>query len=215
MALPTDQSPYWDRVARSKAFSHPVSAGRLGEHVERSVRLLEIGCGYGRVLEGLHREGWSRTIGLDTSAAMIERGRRSFPHLDLRYHSDGPLPFDDETFGAVLLVSVLTCIPAPAAQEGLLAEAERMLRAGGVLFVSDLLLQDDERNRERYTAGRDRYGVEGVFELPEGVTLCHFPRSRLATLTKRFETLRSDELEVTTMNGNAARAFQLLARKPG
>lgn len=214
MALTSDPSRYWDRVADAKVFSHPFDATALGAHVTRSGRLLEVGCGYGRVLDLAQRHGWRGAIGLDSSAGMVARGRTAFPQLDLRHHAGGRLPFDAAGFDAVLLFAVLTCIPEPGQQEALLAEVARVLVPGGVLYVSDLLLQEDARNRERYAAGLRRHGVEGVFDLPEGVTLCHFTRARIDRLTAAFEPLGFAELEVTTMNGNAARGFQLLARRP-
>ena len=80
----------------------------------------------------------------------------------------------------------------------------------GVLYVSDLLLQRDERNRTRYREAGEE--VHGVFTLPEGVRLRHFERERVVELLADFELLRLDELEVVTMNGNPARGFQALAR---
>jgi SAM-dependent methyltransferase len=64
------------------------------------------------------------------------------------------LPFCDRSFDAVVLFTVLTCIPFDEDQIALLAEIRRTLRPGGLLYISDLLLNSDERNIERYKPTR-------------------------------------------------------------
>lgn len=208
---PRDQRAYWDRVAGTKRFTHPLDADRLRAELDSEAPILDVGCGHGRLSARLRELGFERVVGVDTSAAMIARGRTERPSLDLRTVEPGPLPFPDRRFAAALLVSVLTCIPSTADEIALIGEVQRVLRPGGLVFVSDLLLQEGERNRARYAAWP---GPEaGVFELPEGVVLRHFERAEVERLFASFETSTWSEIDVFTMNGNAARAFQLVARR--
>src|SRR5262245_57620720 len=118
MSDPT-QTAYWDRVARAKSFAHPFDAGRFGAHVPTSARVLEAGCGYGRIAAEVAAAGWTRVVGVDPSPQMIARGREEHPGLDLRV-ADGPrLPFADGEFGAALLFAVLTCVPGDDDQRAL------------------------------------------------------------------------------------------------
>lgn len=208
-----EQRAYWSRVAGEKDFRHPLNVELLERHVPRDVRVLDLGCGDGRLGAALDAKGWRRIVGVDTAAGMIALGRERHPELDLRVIDPGPLPWKDGTFGAVLLFSVLTCIPDDDEEVALLDEVRRVLRPDGVLYASDLLLQEDDRNRARYAAGEKRFGRPGVFELPEGVVLRHFTRERIDELTLGYTWHAFEKLEVTTMNGNTARAFQLLAKK--
>jgi hypothetical protein len=57
-----------------------------------------------------------------------------------------------------------------------LQELRRVLRAGGLLYISDLWLQTDARNVQRYVCDHPKYGRYGVFDLPEGVTVRHHDR---------------------------------------
>ena len=70
-----------------------------------------------------------------------------YPHLDLQVLPASGLPYADESFDAVLLFAVLTCIPTNEGQRKLLENLRRLIRPGGLLYISDLYLQDDERNR--------------------------------------------------------------------
>jgi len=208
-----DQRPYWNRAAGVKEFTHPFNSELFEKHVPRDVRVLDLGCGTGRLGGVLHDQGWRHYAGADSAEEMVALGLADHPALDLRVIEPGPLPWPDGTFGAVLLFSLLTCIPDDRDQDALLAEVWRVLKADGVLYVSDLLIQDDDRNRERYAAGEKRHGTFGVFELPEGVVLRHFTRERLDELTLGFEWHAFERVDVVTMNANPAQGFQLLARK--
>ena len=79
---------------------------------------------------------------------------------------------------------------------------------GELANISDLWLQTDERNLDRYARDEQKYGVYGVFDLPEGVTVRHHDPKWIETLTSDFTMVALDELEVVTMNGNPAKAFQ-------
>jgi hypothetical protein len=108
------------------------------------------------------------------------------------------------------LFAVLTCIPSDDDQRVLLAEVRRALRPEGILYISDLLINSDVRNLERYERYANEYGVYGVFELPEGVIVRHHREEWIEQLTGAFASLAFEHLSVTTMNGNASAAFQYL-----
>ena len=61
--------------------------------------------------------------------------------------------------------------------------------------------------------GEQKYGTYGVFDLPEGVTVRHHDPRWIAALTTQFETVGLDDIEVVTMNGNPAKAFQWFGLK--
>lgn len=51
--------------------------------------IVEIGCGYGRYLNEMHRRYHSKCIGFDPSTEAIDYGRRKFHELDLRVGTAG------------------------------------------------------------------------------------------------------------------------------
>src|SRR5262249_55204988 len=114
---------------------------------------------------------------------------------------------------AVLLFTVLTCVPTNEGQRAIIAEIIRVLRPGGLLYISDMFLQTDSRNVDRYVRDEKKYGIYGVFDLREGATVRHHDRAWIEMLTKDFETLVLDEISVHTMNGHPASAFQWFGRK--
>jgi len=213
MAIGDPQRAYWDSVAQTKNFSHPLRLDLFDGRFAASQRILDLGCGYGRVAAQIAAAGYRNVIGVDTSREMIRRGLREHPELDLQPVEGFPLPFRDASFGGVLLFSVLTGIPRDEDQVALLQEVHRLLEADGILYISDLLLQEDRRNLDRYARFAARFGRFGVFELSDGGVMRHHDPAWIRHLTAGFREAHWIEVDVTTMNGNTARAFQYVGRK--
>ena len=193
----------------SKPFGHPVTLERLSQYLSPDSRSLDLGCGYGRALGLLFDQGYCNLIGFDPAPAMIAAARDRFPAISFEELESPPkLPLADASVDAALLFSVLTCVPTDEGQRAIVDEVRRVLRPGGLLYISDLWLQEDERNRERYTRDEHKYDIYGVFDLPEGVTVRHHDPSWIEELTQDFSRVALDPVDVVTMNGNSAKAFQ-------
>ena len=202
------QFDYWNTTGTQKPFAHPLNLRRVRQWVSDESTILDYGCGYGRVLGELFKEGYEHLIGLDFSPAMIQAAREQYPEIQFEVVESATIPLPDASVDGVLLFSVLTCIPTDEGQRALLKEVYRVLNRGGLLYISDLWLQTDERNLTRYERDEQKYGIYGVFDLPEGVTVRHHDPKWIASLTGDFEMVAIDEIEVVTMNGNPAKAFQ-------
>ncbi len=155
------QVPYWDAAAAAKTFTHPLHLPWL-DGISRHTAILDYRCGYGRSMKELQQHGFGNLTGVDASPEMINRARRLHPTMRFAALNAPPaLPHPAAGFDAALLFAVLTCIPGDEAQHRLIAELNRTLKPGGILYISDLLLQDDERNRSRYDRHADHYGSYG------------------------------------------------------
>jgi SAM-dependent methyltransferase len=207
------QEKYWDAVASKKTFGHPLLTGELENLVGLEGRILDYGCGYGRSIRQLHEAGFAHLVGADSSSGMLRRARHENPFARYAHTSGREIPFSAGSFDAALLLAVLTCMPDSGAQAGLFSELLRVLKAGGILYVSDLLINSDARNRERYKRFEPRHGLYGVFELEEGVTLRHHTREHLEQLAASFKTISAQEFQVETMNGHRSRAIRMILQK--
>ena len=207
------QEAYWNSVSEEKSFPLPLQMEEFERYVSREMAILDIGCGYGRTLNELHDAGFENLFGIDFSQGMIDRGQRLHPHLYLRKNDGSTLPFEDASFDAVILIAVLTCIAESERQRQLMAEIERVLKKSGILYIDDYLLNTDERNIKRYNAAKEKYGVYGVFELPEGAVVRHHTEEHISDITAGFDRLAFETVIYTTMNGNRSNGFYYLGRK--
>jgi len=146
---------------------------------------------------------------------MIARGRLASPDLSFAVLESPPsLPYADASFDLVVLFAVLTCIPDSGAQRALVDEVRRVLTPGGLLYVSDLVLQDDDRNRSRYDAYANEFGGPyGVFVTDDGAICRHHDPEELRLLMSGFDREGECMIDVRTMNGRKSTGMQLLLRK--
>jgi SAM-dependent methyltransferase len=208
------QLDYWNRIGPQKSFGHPVNFERLSQWLSHGSRILDLGCGYGRALGLLYECGYHNLIGFDLAPAMVAMARERCPAITFAELSSPPnLPLADASVDATLLFAVLTCVPTDQGQRAMVEEVGRVLRPGGLFYISDLWLQDDERNKERYVRDEPKYGTYGVFDLPEGVAVRHHDPRWIETLTKDFDSLALDHINIQTMNGNPAKGFQWFGLK--
>ncbi|UMG93542.1 class I SAM-dependent methyltransferase [Nocardioides sp. TF02-7] len=97
--------------------------------VDRSARVLDVGCGPG-VLTGelVGRRGAGLVSAVDPADAFVEAAAAAYPDADVRTASAEALPYDDGVFGAALAQLVVHFMKEPVAG---LAEMARVTAPGG------------------------------------------------------------------------------------
>jgi len=98
-------------------------------HAGHGVSVLEVGCGSGTALR-LAADRGAHVTALDAAAAMVEHARRRVPGADVRVGDLQFLPYDDESFDAVVGFNAFQYAADPAEA---LREAHRVLRTGGTV----------------------------------------------------------------------------------
>ncbi|MDR2296616.1 MAG: class I SAM-dependent methyltransferase [Clostridiales Family XIII bacterium] len=98
-------------------------------------RILEPGCGEGDTSAFLERAYGVKVTGIDSSEALLRRGRERHPGLDLRHGEMEMLDFPSFEFDGLILECVLSLSPM---QLEVLHEAWCVLKRGGKLILADL-----------------------------------------------------------------------------
>jgi len=214
MSSINNQKQYWDSVAATKIFTHPLDAELVNNYFKKNFRILDYGSGYGRLTNEFYTEGFVNITGVDTSSALIKRGTGLFPGLNF-LHIDKPSALNsfDNNYDAVVLFAVLTCIPSNAGQKDLINILSNRLKKGGFLYISDYYLQKDRIEVSEYGSFNNDLSNYGVFSLPEGAIFRHHTKQWIKELLKDLEIVSEKIIPVKTMNGHPAEAFQILVRK--
>lgn len=208
-----EQKKYWDNVSETKTFTTPFQVKIFTQLIPKDNHILDVGCGYGRTLNELYQLGYHHLTGIDFSQGMIERGKKTFPYLNLHIKSSAIIDYPDNSFDTVILFAVLTCIKDDSKQKELISEIHRVLKPNGILYVNDFLLNTDDRNITRYQKFENKYGTYGVFELPEGAILRHHSKDWIDGLLADFQRIDYQSLTFITMNGNTSNGFYYFGRK--
>jgi len=211
-----DQQRYWADKCAAKTFTTPFRLDVFNKHVpDTKARILDFGCGYGRIMAELAQAGYTDLTGIDFSEPLVRRGLAEHPELNLAVYPGGPLPYADDTFDAAVMLAVFTCMLETRTQAEALLELKRVLKPGGLLYVNDFLLNRDRRNLARYQLGQEKYGLYGVFDVDDGGTLRHHDRNHMEALFSGFETLVFEEVVYETMHGHHSNGFYAVVKMPG
>ncbi|KXF81914.1 class I SAM-dependent methyltransferase [Enterovibrio coralii] len=186
----------WDAVAALVDFNLEISVSDFLASVPVGAKVLDFGCGYGRVTHQIVELGYSNVIGVDSSKEMISRGLSEYPLLDLRYLSSDVLPFSDNEFDSIVTCAVFTCIPEQNTREKVLRELRRVLKPNGVIYLAE------------FCSEHSRRFVSGA-----GVSMWHSEKRELETLLVDFDIKTSRLVETSTMSGVASLASHIIARK--
>jgi SAM-dependent methyltransferase len=148
----------WERLAASGGGVH--GEADFVDDVLRSTggrRVLDAGCGTGRVAVELARRGYS-LVGVDADAAMLESARGKDPAITWMHADLGDLETGlDATFDVVLLAGNVMIFLDPGSEGPVLARLAECLATGGLLVAGFSLrpgrLQLDEYDRLAEAAG--------------------------------------------------------------
>ena len=104
-------------------------------------RVVDIGCGDGSLVRLMTRHG-AKAFGVDNNPAQLEKARATKPIAQEIFHQGNAenLPFDDACMDVAVFFNSLHHVPGPG-METALSEAQRILKVGGILYVSEPLAQ--------------------------------------------------------------------------
>lgn len=108
---------------------------KLAQYAKSGERVLDLGCGNGRLLD-LLRNKKINYIGVDNSQALIEIARKKYPGADFRAGDALNLSFPDNSFDKICSIAVLHHIPSRDLRLRFLQEAKRTLKPEGLLILT-------------------------------------------------------------------------------
>lgn len=204
---------FWNEVGSQKNFEDPLYMEKLQPFVDLDSKIVEYGCGYGRLMNQLKNNGYINLIGFDFAPNMIKRGKSTYPDLDLfSIEESGSIPLKTSSCDAVIMSTILCCVVDKDHQKEIIDEAKRVLKIGGVLYLSDFLLCNHSRYVDKYQEGYKSYNEWGVYTTDEGITVRHHSTRWITQLLEDLDIQWFEQFDFKTMNNNSARTCHCIAK---
>ncbi len=215
----------YNRIAlhftRSRGFVWDIAG--LDEYVVAGERVLDLGCGNGRLYK-IFKDKKTDYVGVDNSSELIEIAKENYPHLDFRVADALRLPFPDNYFDKVYSIRALHCFPSKEFRLQFLAEAKRVLKPGGALVLTVWNVWECQDKQNLLRLARSTFlKIIGASKLDFGDTFVpwegevqryyhFFTKKELKDLTKKagFEV---DKIWTTGKEWKYS-DFYIVARKP-
>jgi ubiquinone/menaquinone biosynthesis C-methylase UbiE len=211
--MPIKAQQYWNTIGSKKKFEDPLYLEKLTPFLSKQSKIIEYGCGYGRLMKILESKGYSNLTGFDFAPNMIKRGNESHPGLDLHLLEEPSIPLEDSSVDVVIMSTILNCMIDSSEQRDLLEEAYRVLKDKGVIYISDFLICDDERYKQKYSEGLHDFNTWGVYTTREDLAVRHLTTHSVLDLLKDFDIQWFEQFDFKTMNQNPARTFHCIGKK--
>ncbi len=106
----------------------------LRDFIKEGEKVLDIGCGNGRLLKILHKN--INYFGIDFSENLIKIAKQKYPQFNFLVADALNLPFKDNFFDKVISIAVLHHIPSKKFRLLFLKEAKRVLKNEGELILT-------------------------------------------------------------------------------
>jgi SAM-dependent methyltransferase len=135
-------SDYWDKLwdAEDSDYQRDLNGHlphqllwTIGKTMRPPARVLEAGCGTGHFTVAMHHRGFE-AYGIDYAERVINRLKVLFPEINFSFGDVRRSPYTDGFFDAVYSPGV--CEHYEEGPEEILQDAHRILRSGGLLYVS-------------------------------------------------------------------------------
>jgi ubiquinone/menaquinone biosynthesis C-methylase UbiE len=143
-----EMSDFWDELptispGRKIERFHKAEERFIVNFIKKHIKnkrpfILDLGCGTGRCLKILYKNGFKNLYGIDISSKMLKKCRSSLPTSFLLHHDFRErLPFEDDFFDVILIMGNTLTSGGLVESDLVLKQAYRVLKGSGFLIVGE------------------------------------------------------------------------------
>ncbi len=203
----------WNSIAETHESTIPLNFYPHIEFLPRMSSILELGCGYGRILKYLHQLGFVNVIGVDGASSMLERcicaGQKNVMLGEVTN-----LPFPSNSFDCVICIGTLSSVSNAKDRSDAISEIARVLKSGGVFLFRDFMVTLSIQRILRYSFYFVLQRPWGNFVSREGIEFHHFSlREVRSMLGKHFVITSLTRESFITMHSKRSKGITVVARK--
>lgn len=202
----------WEKIALSHESTIPLDFAPHLDRIGRAGMVVELGCGYGRVMTYLSHLGFKHLIGIDGAWEMLRRARGA-GHQLLLQASGTSLPLSANCFDLVVCIGTLNSVARTEERFAFFTEIRRILKPDGRAVIRDFAITFSFRRLARYIWFFLRGHDFGNFQSIERIEFHHFTAKELRNLAAQagLRVITLTEEQFITMHGNRSRGLTLVA----
>ena len=172
---------YWDATtANQKEASEKLMEKMLSFMVDKKGKILDVACGKGASTQYLMRAYSPENIfGINISEKQLRSARDNAPGCTFLKMNATRLEFADNSFENIICVEAAFHFDT---REDFLKEAHRVLKPGGCLVLSDILMNQEAEQRRKYRTERNY--VASLDEYREILQNAGFEKVQVVDATK-------------------------------
>ncbi|MFC1651996.1 class I SAM-dependent methyltransferase [Patescibacteria group bacterium] len=193
-------------------FTTPFPDEKYLSSLPKNVKILDVGCGYGRTLVYLNSLGFHNLTGFDISPSYIAQAKKNCPGANV-YASSFENFSTDKKYDLILLMGIIEYIKKDKEQEEFFEKISQILSNKGQVMLETFVM-DSNANWRQYIKGFVKNWHMGRFINSKGFE-CHHQTSRhLGKVLKKYFTIECDEKkEYYTWTKNICKGHYFVLRK--
>jgi SAM-dependent methyltransferase len=173
------------------------------QNIGKNAKILDVGCGDGRVINYLRKQGFVNVSGIDP---LHENKPLRITKTDFEEFKT------NEKYDVIIFMGLMSILKKEK-RRAFIQKAIGLLEEHGILFFEDFGLTFNMRNLKRYLSNFN-YLEFGTFNM-QGLEIHHFSKPELKQLFNGLNLLVFEKMSFKTMHGNKCNGYLIVGEKNG
>lgn len=209
----TKNDSNWKENSNKLTFTTPLPSKIFIEAINVENRILDLGCGYGRVLSYLENNGFRNLVGVDISEELLMSAKKVCQYSNLKVGSFESIPCRDNEVDIIFLMAVISNCITKVQERKMINEINRVLKPKGIIFLEFFMLDLRPKKLKMYLAGLIRHGEIGRFKTSQGFLFKHRSINQVRRLFSDYSILEIEEIMFTTWSGANHKGCKMILEK--
>lgn len=199
----------------SSSFTTPFPSEHILSNISIEKPVLDIGCGYGRVLRYLQDKGFRNLYGFDISKSFVDKATSECPnaHIFVSDFNSFSNKINNQHFDLVLMMGVIEYILSDKEQDNLFKKVAEILAPNGIVLIETFIL-DVHAHWKQYLPGYFRTLHWGRFKNSKGFECHHQSPETLINIVSKYMLIDLSEPSIyKTWSGSKNNGHLFILKK--
>lgn len=193
-------------------FTIPLPDENFLASLPKNIKILDAGCGYGRILCYLQNLGFQNLTGFDISPDYVSKAKKNCPRAEIFVSTFENFNSKDR-YDLILLMGVIEYILSDKEQDNFFAKISKNLSSKGYILLETFIM-DFKSNWRQYILGFIKTLHLGRFKNSKGFECHHQSTTSLKKMLQKYFIIEYDiEKKYLTWTNNICKGHYFVLRK--